>query len=150
MISLFYLENEGVIHIKKYGLKPKSAKGLLGIFTMHFLHGSWAHVLNNSASFLILCFSLFYFYKELAWRTLGLIAVLGGFWLWISGDPNTNHIGASGVIYGLAAFLFTSGVIRKNKNLMALSAIVTFLYGSFFWGILPIQPNIQMNISCVN
>lgn len=30
---------------------------------------------------------------------------------------------------------------------MALSAIVTFLYGSFFWGILPIQPNIQMNIS---
>jgi len=47
------------------------------------------------------------------------------------------HIGASGIIYGLAAFLFLSGVIRKVNHLMAISLLVVFVYGSLIWGLLP-------------
>ncbi len=56
--------------------------------------------------------------------------------VWIIGRE-AYHIGASGIIYGLATFLFLSGVIRKVRNLMAISLIVVFLYGSLIWGLLP-------------
>ena len=56
--------------------------------------------------------------------------------VWIVGR-DAYHIGASGLIYGFAAFLFFSGVIRKNINLLAISLLVIFLYGSLIWGILP-------------
>ena len=47
------------------------------------------------------------------------------------------HIGASGIIYGLASFLFVSGIIRRHIPLMALSLLVVFLYGEMVWGIFP-------------
>jgi membrane associated rhomboid family serine protease len=53
------------------------------------------------------------------------------------------HIGASGVIYGLAAFLFLSGIISHNISLLTISLIVAFLYGGLLWGIFPLKPEIS-------
>ena len=47
------------------------------------------------------------------------------------------HIGASGIIYGLAFFLFFSGLLRKHVPLIAISLLVTFLYGGLVWNMLP-------------
>ena len=49
----------------------------------------------------------------------------------------------SGVIYALAGFLFTSGVLRKYLPLQALSLFIIFLYGSMIWGIFPTQPRVS-------
>ena len=54
-----------------------------------------------------------------------------------------NHIGASGLIYGLAAFLFTSGVIRNNRLLLRVSLAVAFLYGGIVWWMLPIDDHVS-------
>ena len=54
-----------------------------------------------------------------------------------------NHIGASGIIYGLAAFLFTSGVIRNNRLLLRVSLAVAFLYGGIVWWMLPIDDHVS-------
>ena len=67
---------------------------------------------------------------------------MSGVWMWIAAR-NGNHIGFSGVIYALAAFIFFSGVFRKHFRLMSLSLVVVFLYGSMVWGVLPIQPGIS-------
>jgi hypothetical protein len=56
---------------------------------------------------------------------------------------DSYHIGASGIIYGMAAFLFISGLLRRRIALMGVSLIVVFLYGSMVWGVLPIQPRIS-------
>jgi len=133
--------------VKQYGMRPKKIEGLLGILSMHFLHSDWAHVWGNSSALIVLIFCLFYFYHEIAWKTFISIAIIGSFWLWIAGQYGSNHIGASGLVYGLAAFLFVSGIIRKNQNLLGIALLVTFLYGSFFWGVLPIEINIAKNIS---
>ena len=53
------------------------------------------------------------------------------------------HIGASGIVYALASFIFFSGIISKNKNLSALSLIVIFIYGSLFWGLFPTDQQIS-------
>ncbi len=49
----------------------------------------------------------------------------------------------SGIIYGLSFFLMTSGLIKKNYRLTALALIVVFLYGSLFWGLLPIEKQVS-------
>ncbi len=62
-----------------------------------------------------------------------LSIVLTGSWVWL-GARDGVHIGASGLIYALAAFLMLSGFLRRDNRLMALSFVVVFLYGSLIWG----------------
>jgi len=65
-----------------------------------------------------------------------------GIWVWFGGRPS-YHIGASGIVYGLAGYIFTSGIILKNIRLLSISLLVVFLYGSMFWGIFPFDPKIS-------
>ena len=67
---------------------------------------------------------------------------MSGIWLWAAGRE-AYHIGASGLVYGFASFLFFSGIFRKERSLMVLSLLVVFLYGSLVWGIFPIHPEIS-------
>jgi membrane associated rhomboid family serine protease len=85
---------------------------------------------------LLLSLALFYFYRDIAYKIWLLIYLIGGILLWAVGRP-AYHIGASGLIYGLAAFLFLSGVLRRVRSLMAISLLVVFWYGGMVWGLLP-------------
>ena len=67
---------------------------------------------------------------------------MSGLFVWLAGRE-ALHIGASGIIYGLAAFLFMSGIISFNIRLLTISMIVALLYGGLFWGIFPIKPEIS-------
>ncbi len=118
------------------GIYPLHLKGLPGIIFSPFIHSGFKHLATNSVAFLFLGTSLFYFYREIALKTFVYIWILTGVWVWFGGRES-YHIGASGIIYGLAAFLFFSGIIRKNPRLSALTLIVTFLYGSLIWGAIP-------------
>jgi membrane associated rhomboid family serine protease len=129
-------------NLTAYGLYPRKADGLIGIFTIPFIHGSWEHLINNSIPLLVLGWALFHFYPTLAWKTLFWIWIISGIWLWISGR-SSYHIGASGIVYGLAAFLFLSGWLRKEKRVASLSLLIAFLYGSMWWGVLPVDPKIS-------
>jgi len=130
----------------QYGLYPKDWKGLVGVITSPLIHDSnnFEHILNNSLPIAVLVWTLFYFYKELAFRVLFQIWIMGGTWVWIFAvKEGIPHIGISGVIYGLAGFIFTSGIIRRDKNLLAISMLVTFLYGSLVWGIFPYKEHMS-------
>lgn len=125
------------------GIYPLHAKGLLGIITSPLIHGDWKHLINNSIPLLILSWGIFYFYKEIAFKVFILIYLLSQIWLWFFYVRPAWHIGASGLIYGFGAFLFVSGIIRKNRHLLSISLLVAFLYGSMVWGILPIEEHIS-------
>ena len=118
------------------GVYPRRFNGLKGILFSPVIHGDWKHLLDNSMPVLLLSLSLFYFYRDIAYKIWFLIYFIGGILLWCVGRQ-AYHIGASGLIYGLAAFLFLSGVIRKVRSLMAISLLVVFWYGSMVWGLLP-------------
>lgn len=125
-----------------WGIFPLSAKGIAGIFLSPFIHSDLNHLINNTLPILVLGFTLFYFYREVAWGVLALSILITGFWVWVFARE-AYHIGASGVVYSLVTFLFVSGVIRKHPRLMAISLLVVFLYGSMVWGILPIRERIS-------
>ena len=124
--------------LSSYGLSPREIYGIPGIFTSVFLHGDWKHLFNNSVPMLILGWALFYFYKEVAWKIILWVVIMGGFWTWISARESI-HIGSSGLVYGLFSFLLLSGFIRRHKQLLSISFLVAFLYGSLMWGLLPID-----------
>ena len=122
----------------KLGVLPKTYIGLKGIFLSPFIHKDWSHLINNSYPILVLGTLLFYSYKKIAYRIFFLLFIFSGVLLWMIGRQSF-HIGASGIIYSLASFLFFSGIIRKNPPLTAISLVVLFLYGSMIWGLFPIN-----------
>ncbi|MDK2978080.1 MAG: hypothetical protein PWP52_794 [Bacteroidales bacterium] len=124
------------------GIFPLRIKGLIGIVTAPLVHSDFQHLAANSLPLLILGSGLFYFYREIAGKVFLLIYLISNIWIWF-GARYAYHIGASGIIYGMASFLFFSGVIRKNVKLMTISLLVVFLYGGMVWGLLPIQPHVS-------
>jgi membrane associated rhomboid family serine protease len=120
----------------QFGVFPHKWHGLIGILTAPLIHADIKHLFDNSVPVFVLSLAIFYFYREIAYRIFFIVYLVSGFLVWIVGRE-AYHIGASGLIYGFAAFLFFSGVLRKNINLLAISLLVTFLYGSLIWGILP-------------
>ena len=124
------------------GIQPRTAQGLIGIVTGPVVHASYDHLLSNTLPLLVVGAGLIYFYREIAFRVMALITLFTGFWVWIAARPD-SHIGASGLIYGFVCFLFFSGILRKDRRLLAISLLVTFLYGSLVWGILPVDQTIS-------
>jgi membrane associated rhomboid family serine protease len=127
-----------------YGIVPLSFKGLRGIVLAPLFHGNLQHIINNTVPLFVLTFLSFQFYEKLAYFVLVNGWLASGFVVWMLPDfafMNSSvlscHIGASGIIYVLAFFLFFSGIFRKEKNLMAISLVVVFLYGGIVWGMFP-------------
>ena len=140
MWMLFYFDVTYKLDLAQYGLAPQTVKGLRGILTMPLLHGDLGHIVSNSFPILILGTCLFYFYKEIALKVFFISYVACGTLVWLfaySNHANDVHIGASGLVYALAGFLFISGIIRKNKALFGVALLITFLYGTIIWGVLP-------------
>jgi len=125
-----------------FGIIPRTVSGLIGILTTVFIHADINHLLSNTFPLLILGSGLLYFYRDIALKVFVLIWLMGGFWVWLFARES-SHIGASGLIYGIASFLFFSGVLKKNRNLLAISMLTVFLYGGLTWGIFPVTDHIS-------
>ncbi len=140
---IFLADKSWNLDLYLYGVNPRKLLGLKGILFSPFIHADFNHILNNSLPVLILGSMIFYFYKPIAWPSIIWIYLISGIWLWIGGRNNelipNYHFGASTLIYGFSTFLFFSGVFRKHKQLMMVSAFVVFTYGSITWGIFPID-----------
>ena len=141
----FFLQFTGIIDGCTGAIVPLRPEGLKGILFSPLLHGSLEHILGNSLPIAVLSFLLFQFYPFLAKRVfiIGWLAV--GLLVWllppldiISGQYRYSCIiGASGIVYVLAFFLFFSGVFRWNTRLLTISMLVALYYGGLIWGIFP-------------
>lgn len=139
---VFWFEIRFGVSLNEFGVRPGEVKGLRGILFSPFIHGDLKHLFNNTIPLFVLSMSLFYFYRKISWKVLLIGLLLTGILTWSIGRP-ANHIGASGIIYMLAAFLFFKGIFSKYYRLVALSLIVVFLYGGMLWYVTPIDPEIS-------
>ncbi|MBN1301957.1 MAG: rhomboid family intramembrane serine protease [Melioribacteraceae bacterium] len=126
----------------KYGLFPGDFAGLLGVLTYPLIHGDIGHLLSNSLPVLFLASGLFYFYPNSSKKVFAALYFVPGILMWFFARPS-YHIGASGIIYGLASFIFFSGVIRRDRRSIVLSLLVTFIYGGLAIGVLPVSEGIS-------
>ncbi len=137
LLSLIkYYEVSQQVSFSTYGVFPRSLDEITGILTFPLIHKDYDHLFSNAVPLFVLMGMLNYFYKEMAGKVFFFLWLIGGAWLWIGGRPSF-HIGASGLVYGLASFIFFSGIWRKWRSMLAVSMIVVFLYGSMIWGIFP-------------
>jgi membrane associated rhomboid family serine protease len=130
------------ISLVRFGVYPLHLKGLPGILFSPFIHSGFSHLVSNSVPFFILLTMLIYFYRRISYRLFFMLYIFSGVCLWLFGRE-VWHIGASGVVYAMAAFHFVSGIIRNDVRLLTLSVTVVFLYGGLIWGLLPINPEIS-------
>jgi len=138
LIWLIKLIEEGFhISFAEFGLLPQTLQGLRGILFSPLLHGDWAHLSANSVPLFVLTAGLFYYYGKKATAIFVLCWLVTGLWVWIFAKDTGIHIGASGVVYALATFHLTGGILRREPRMMAFSLLVVFLYGSLVWGIIP-------------
>lgn len=135
---VFAIEIRFGYRFNKFGVYPKTLKGLRGIVFSPFIHSGIKHLYSNTVPLFVLSSALFYFYKPIAFKVVVYGVLLSGFITWCIGRPS-YHIGASGLIYVLFSFNFFKGLLAKNYRLIALSLVVVFLYGSMFMYALPID-----------
>lgn len=129
-------------NFNSFGIMPRTFTGLRGIFLSPFIHGSLKHLYNNTIPLGILLTALCFFYRGIAWKIVMYGILLSGCITWLIGRTSF-HIGASGIIYVLASFIFFKGVFSKYFRLIALSLIVVFIYGSLLWYIFPVKEGIS-------
>lgn len=133
---IYYLDWRYFFEWNNYGIVPHTFKGLRGVFLSAFLHGSVQHLWNNTIALAVLLPLICYYYYQ-NWQTLvfGGI-VLSGLGTWLIATSGT-HIGASGLIYVLTAYMFFTGIRSKQYRLMAISFLMIILYGGSVWYMLP-------------
>jgi membrane associated rhomboid family serine protease len=125
------------LDLHAFALKPRTLRGLPGIITEPLLHGDWSHLFSNSVPLFLLLMATLYFYRGIGLRVLGYIWLFTGIGVWFFAR-DSYHIGASGIVYGLASFLAISGILRHDSRLMSISLLIIFLYGGMIWGVLPL------------
>jgi membrane associated rhomboid family serine protease len=146
MWLFYWAEHLFLFPFRELGVLPRTVTGLKGIIFMPLIHSPTEiqHIINNSIPTFVLLATLIHFYKPIALRVFTLLWLMTGSFLWIYAEnTGSYHIGMSGVIYGLASFLFTSGVIRKYLPLQAISLFVVFVYGSMVWGLFPMEQRVS-------
>jgi membrane associated rhomboid family serine protease len=130
------------LSLERLGVYPRTAAGLAGVLFAPLIHGSWSHLLSNSFALLILGTGLRYGYPRAAGPVLVLVYLLSGLGVWCLGRES-YHIGASGLTHGMMFFIFTTGILRRDRLSIALSLIAFFLYGGMVWSIFPQEPGIS-------
>lgn len=141
--------------LHEFGVLPRTISGLKGILFYPLIHGdarptgsysilgNFAHLFSNTVPLLVMGFIIFHSYRKAFWGLLGMIYILSGIGIWLISSSTSYHIGASGVVYGFAFFIFFSGLLRNDIRAIALALLVAFLYGSIVWGLLPIQEGVS-------
>lgn len=129
--------------LEKLGLIPRDMGGLFGILTMTFLHGDLAHIMGNMVP-LVVMMALLAGSRANSLLIVAMIVLIGGVLLWLFGRPNTLHIGASLLVFGLATFLIVSGILEKRIVPMIIAVFVAITYGGvLISGIAPWQQGVS-------
>lgn len=119
------------------GIVPRAVDGLVGIAFAPFLHASLAHLLLNSVSFLLLG-AITMVRRRMDFWVVSAVGALGsGLGVWLFAGASTVTVGASGVIFAYLGFLMARGLFERSVQAVVLSVVVTWLFGSMLWGVLP-------------
>ena len=123
----------------QFGVIPRTVVGLRGIVFSPLLHGNWGHLIANAAPLGVMLSLLALARGSALWPTTSALWLGSGILAWLVGRPGSIQIGASGLIYALAAFLVTTAWLQRDFKSALAALVVIFVYGSIAWGLLPIR-----------
>ncbi len=141
LLSYFFLRAFG-ISTSYLGILPRDVFGLIGVITAPLAHGNLSHLMSNIFPVFLLTSLLYFFYDKIADQVFLYCYLVTNLLVWIIGRPYI-HIGASGLVYGLATFIVAMGIFRGRFISIVLALLIVFLYGGMIYGILPSNPYIS-------
>ena len=130
-------------YLNYLGIHPLDERALWHIFTAPLLHADVNHIVSNSIPGAIFCFLIGYSGSKVFWEVTAFSVVTAGVGTWLFGGVGTNHIGASGLVYGWLAYLVVRGVFNRSLRQILLGLVLGFFYSGLVWGVLPGNPGIS-------
>lgn len=131
------------VQLEAHGIHPRSVSGLTGIAFSPFLHGDFSHLIANTLPLLVLGGLVLAGGRGVFFGTTTFVIIVGGTAVWLLAPPNTNHIGASGLVFGYLGFLLARGWFERSVGWTLLALAVLIAYGGLLFGVLPGQPGIS-------
>ncbi|WP_238354651.1 rhomboid family intramembrane serine protease [Fulvivirga marina] len=125
-----------------FGIWPRTLIGGIGIITSPLIHANYIHLISNTIPLLFLGVVLFYSYHRIASGVFLRCYFFTNLLVWLFARPSF-HVGASGLVYGIASFLIFYGFMRRDFKSLFVSVIVLFIYGSIFYGVLPVNSHVS-------
>lgn len=127
------------------GLWPRELRGLPGILTAHLLHADLGHLASNSAALLIIGTVACWCGARLAALAAAISALAAGAFTWVAAPPGVPHVGASGIVFGLVAFVAANGLLRRGCLPLLLAIPAALLLSGLVPAMLPSDANrVQM------
>lgn len=120
------------------GIRPRTLQGLIGIFVAPMIHGNYMHLLSNTFPLLFLGSLLYFFYERIAGVVFFRCYFYTNILVWLFSPRVSFHIGASGLIYGLACFMICYGLLRQELVSFFIAVVIILIYGgALFYGVIP-------------
>ena len=133
------LTNWGLdLDVMPFGVRPRTLDGLAGILFAPLVHVGFDHLVANTLPLAAASIAMLHLYPRSSRVVLPAIWLGPGIAVWLFARGGV-HVGASGLIYGLAAYVFAAGLIRRDRRAIAASLLVAFMYGASVWGVLPLR-----------
>jgi membrane associated rhomboid family serine protease len=143
MWAVFAVEFFYGIDLGFLGIMPRTLWGLVGVFTAPMVHGDLGHLISNTFPLIFLGATLFFFYQRIGYLVFVRCYFVTNLLVWLLSPRLSFHIGASGLVYGISAFLIFFGLLRKDFMSLLISMVVLLSYGGIFYGVLPTDPRVS-------
>ena len=123
--------------LQAFGIHPLDVSSLPLIFTSPLLHANLEHIISNSLTGALFAYLIGYSGKRVFWEVTTFVVIIGGLGTWLLGGVGTNHIGASGLVYGWLAYLIVRGFFNRSISQIITGLILGFFYSGLIFGLLP-------------
>ena len=131
------------LDLDQYGIQPHESDGLTGIATAPFLHAGFGHLMGNTVPFVIMGVLIALSGAVRVLAVTGIVALVSGLGVWLFAPENTNHIGASGLVFGYATYLMARGFYNRSFLEVGIGIAIAGIFGTALLGGLAPQQGIS-------